>query len=273
MTQADAPIGVFDSGVGGLTVLHELRRAFPGEDFVYLGDTARVPYGTKSPDTVARYAANVAGLLRDRGCKAYVIACNTASAYGLDAVQEVVSGPVIDVIGPVAQAVSRLSRGGRVGVLGTRGTVSSGSYLRALADGGRSLHVVQQACPLFVPLAEEGWVSGDVPRQVADTYLAELLAAHALDSLILGCTHYPLLRAEIAGAVERHSPTEVSIHESGPHAAAWLRTSLGDAGLVRDRAAGGRTTYLVSDDPEGFRAVGRRFLGEAIDEAEHVHVG
>lgn len=269
----DSPVGVFDSGVGGLTVLRELRRVLPGEDFVYLGDTARVPYGTKSPETVSRYSENVASLLLAEGCKALVVACNTASAFGLDAVRALYDGPVVDVIAPVADAVTRYSRSGRVGVLGTKGTVASRAYLRALAAGGRALHVVQKPCPLFVPLAEEGWVGGEVPRRVVDEYLAELLRDERLDSLILGCTHYPLLRAEIAAAVERHSPTEVSIHESGPHTASRLRRLLEDAGLARPDSRQGSSRYLVSDDPQSFVGVSARFLGEAVESAEHVHVG
>lgn len=271
-TASSAPIGVFDSGVGGLTVLERLRHALPAEDFIYLGDTARVPYGTKSPETVARYAENVARLLIDRGCKALVIACNTASAFGLDAVRAIFHGPVVDVIEPVAAGVALTSTTGRIGVLGTRGTVASGAYVRALQAGGRDLHVVQRACPLFVPLAEEGWTEGEVPLRVVETYLGEFIEREHLDSLILGCTHYPLLRPVIEEVVARRSSCRVTVHESGGFAAERLVLALEHAGLARSSGTG-RATYLVSDDPDGFCAVGRRFLGEDVPVAEHVHVG
>ncbi|MCB9532603.1 MAG: glutamate racemase, partial [Myxococcales bacterium] len=188
---ADAPIGVFDSGVGGLTVLAALRAALPTERFLYLGDTARVPYGTKSPATVARYAENVADVLLARGAKALVIACNTASAFGLEAVRARTGVPVVDVIGPAAADVAARPGLRRIGVLGTRGTVASMAYPRALERAGATVEIAQQPCPLFVPLAEDGWTSGPVPRQVADTYIGSLLASGPVDAVVLGCTHYP----------------------------------------------------------------------------------
>lgn len=266
-----APIGVFDSGVGGLTVLEALRRELPGERFVYLGDTARVPYGTKSPETVAHYARNVARLLLERGCKALVIACNTASAFGLDAVRALSDVPVLDVIAPVAGAVAQAG-GRRVGVLGTRGTVASGAYLRALAAYPSVEHVTQQACPLLVPLAEEGWTDGEVPSLVLDRYLADLLRRERLDSMILGCTHYPLLRGEIEAAIQRFSPTEVRVHESGSATAVRVAAALSAADLAAPSARGGGAEFLVTDDPAGFLAVSGRFLGEPVSAAEHVHV-
>ena len=253
-------------------MLQELRVALPAERFIYLGDTARVPYGTKSPSTVARYAKNVAGLLLDRGCKALVIACNTASAFGLDAVRSLTPVPVLDVIAPVAAAVAETSAGGRIGVLGTRGTVSSGAYLDALSASGRALHVVQRACPLLVPLAEEGWTQGAIPAQVVDAYVGELFRCERLDSLILGCTHYPLLRDEIALSASRHSPTHIETHDSGTHTAESLVMALRARSGLGVSGPGG-VTFLVTDDPEKFRQVGARFFGAAVASAEHVVVG
>lgn len=265
--QRTAPIGVFDSGVGGLTVLRDLRERLPNERFVYLGDTARVPYGTKSAETVATYARNVANVLAERGCKALVIACNTASAYGLEAVRQDFDGPVIDVIAPVAVRVSHLRT---VGVLGTRGTVKSAAYVRAIHENAPTVKVVQQACPLLVPLAEEGWTAGEVPERVLDRYLADLLR-DGIDGLILGCTHYPLLRAEIDRAVARHSATPVEVFTSGESTSSALVDVLDRHDLRASSTAGG-VRYLVSDDPEGFAAVSARFLGESVQDVEHVHV-
>ncbi len=266
------PVGVFDSGVGGLTVLRALRARLPAERLIYLGDTARVPYGTKAPETVRRYAVNVTELLIERDCKAIVIACNTASAFALEAVSAHVAVPVIDVIRPVASAVAVSSTHGRIGVLGTRGTVASGAYLRALARIGRPLHVAQQSCPLFVPLAEEGWTSGEVPTRVAERYLADLLARESLDSLVLGCTHYPLLRDVIADVVGRCSPTPVRIHDSAEHTADCVARKLAADGLAAAAAGDGSLGFLVTDDPGAFAEVGGAFLGQAIEGAEHVDV-
>ena len=238
---------------------------------MYLGDTARVPYGTKSPEMVAVYSENVAGLLASRGCKALVIACNTASAFGLQAVRDTFAGPVIDVIAPVAAAVAAAGRR-RVGVLGTRGTVASAAYPNALQAHAPDVYVAQRACPLLVPLAEEGWTDGEVPRLVLDRYLAELLATERLDALILGCTHYPLLRPEIEAAIERHSPTPVAVYESGVATAEQLRRALAEASLEAPQGSVGDVRYLVSDDPSGFERVSERFLGVSAHAVEHVHV-
>ena len=252
--------------MGGLTVLRELRKQLPHRRFVYLGDTARVPYGTKSPETVARYAQNVARTLLDRGCAALVIACNTASAFGLDAVRQMSEVPVVDVIEPVARAV--VSDGAkRVLVLGTPGTVRSGAYVRALTTHDPAIVVDQCPCPIFVPLAEEGWVDGEVPRLAAERYLRGILSTTDLDAVILGCTHYPLLSGVIASTVTKFSATDAVIYDSAAHAAARLRETVGDGD------AEGRSEFLVSDDPIGFVRVAERFLGESVPHAEHVEVG
>lgn len=268
-----APIGVFDSGVGGLTVLRALRERFPQEHFVYLGDTARVPYGNKSPATVARYSLNIADRLVAEGCRAIVIACNTASAYAHSSVREHFSLPVVDVIGPMSDFVAQ-SGATNVLVLGTRGTVDSGAYLRAIQARAPHIVVRQQACPLFVPLAEEGWTSGDVPTQVAERYLQEAFAEGIPDTIILGCTHYPLLREVIEASARKLSGGQaLRIVDSGRPTADALAVALPE--LARNEeppVSVGDIRYLVSDGPDAFRPLAARFLGETIEDAEHVDI-
>jgi glutamate racemase len=246
--------------------LRELRKQLPRRRFVYLGDTARVPYGTKSPETVARYATNVANTLLNRGCGALVIACNTASAFGLEAIRRMCEVPVVDVVEPVARAVVR-DGARRVLVLGTPGTVRSGAYVRALRAGDPSIQVDQCACPLFVPLAEEGWTNGELPRLAAERYLRGVLSTTDLDAVILGCTHYPLLSDVIASTVAKFSASPPTIYDCAAHTATKLRETVGDGDVE------GGTEFLVSDDPIGFLRVAERFLGESIESAEHVEVG
>jgi glutamate racemase len=193
------PIGIFDSGIGGLTVLAALQRRLPGECYIYLGDTARLPYGTKSAETVVRYALRAAEFLADHGVKMLVVACNTASAAALPALEEAMTIPVVGVVAPGARAaVARTS--GSVGIIGTESTVASGAYLRAVHALRPEVEVLARACPLFVPLAEEGWWDHPVTEEVARLYL-EPFGGGRVDTLILGCTHYPLLRHAIARAV------------------------------------------------------------------------
>lgn len=270
---ASSPIGVFDSGVGGLTVLRALRARFPEQRFIYLGDTARVPYGNKSPETVARYSLNIARQLADEGCQALVIACNTASAYARDTVREHFDFPVIDVISPMAAHV--VARGARrVLVLGTRGTVSSQAYVKAIHALDPAIVVTQQACPLFVPLAEEGWTSGVVPKRVAERYLSEAFAHGMPDTIILGCTHYPLLRDVIEATARTLSGREdLQIVDSGaPTADALARAWAPPPANVDSSAIPREIRYLVSDGPDAFRPLAERFLGESIAHAEHVDI-
>jgi glutamate racemase len=263
-----APIGVFDSGVGGLTVLAALERDLPAESFVYLGDTARVPYGTRSADVVTRYALRAADLLVSRGVKALVVACNTVSAVALDALRDRLSVPVVGVIDPVAAQAAQLFPGGRVGVIGTAGTIRSGAYQRALARLSRPPRVFTQACPLFVPLAEEpGWIGSEVLLLAARRYL-QALAAERLDALVLGCTHYPLLREAIATVMG----PQVALLDSGVATAAALRAVLADAHLGAEpgRAPTGTVRFLLTDLPQGFEEVGSRFLGRPLVGVDHV---
>jgi glutamate racemase len=256
-------IGIFDSGVGGLTVFRRLAEYVPGESIIYLGDTARVPYGTKSAGTVVRYARACANLLLDRGVKMLVVACNTASAYAIDALRAELDVPVLGVIEPGAAVAVRSTRNKRVGVIGTAGTVSSGQYERAIHLLAPDVEVFSKPCPLFVPLAEEGWTEGDVPRQVAREYLGEL-AERRIDTLVLGCTHYPLLKGVIAEMMGKG----VTLVDSAEATAAVARDMLG----VGSAAGNGSPSYrfLVSDAPESFARVGKRFLGCEVEHVEWV---
>jgi glutamate racemase len=262
-----SPIGVFDSGVGGLTVLKALMSHLPHESTLYLGDTARVPYGTKSGEVVTRYSLKNAGFLLERGIKLLVVACNTASAVALPALSAALPVPVVGVIAPGARAALRRTRGGGVGVIGTPGTIRSGAYQRELeaAAGAEGVKVKARACPLFVPLAEEGWMSGDVPRLVAREYLADF-ARSGVDTLVLGCTHYPLLKDVIAEAVG----PQVSLVDSAEATAEVVASLLEEQQLLAP--GGGQPThhYFVTDVPERFVEVGARFLGRPIHAAEQV---
>lgn len=261
---AALPIGVFDSGVGGLTVLRALRASLPHESFVYLGDTARLPYGSKSPGTVARYALQAARLLADRGIKLLVVACNTATAMALPeltvALPALGIAGVIGVIEPGAEAACLASHSGRIAVLGTEGTIRGGAYTRAIFARRPDAEVVGRACPLFVALAEEGWVEGPIPVAVAREYLGTL-AAH-VDTLVLGCTHFPLLEAAIAAVVG----DTVRIVDSAATTAAAVARWLAANGLAAGPGAS-TTTMLATDGAERFARVGSRFLGVGLEPA------
>lgn len=261
---ADAPIGVFDSGVGGLTVLAALRDALPAEHLLYLGDTARVPYGSKTPASVTRYALQAAGALVDRGMKALVVACNTASAVALEPLtREFAPLPVFGVIEPGATAVVAASRRGRIAVIATEGTVRGGAYLRAILARAPQADVRSAAAPLLVALAEEGWTEGAVVDAVLSRYLDPLFADpdEAPDALVLGCTHFPVFRAAIAA----HLGPQVAVVDSAATTATQVAVALAAAGLARPAAAGrGVARFLVTDGPERFARVGGVFLGTAV---------
>jgi len=270
MSPDPRPIGIFDSGIGGLTVLRAVAARLPGESLLYLGDTARVPYGAKSPATVSRYARECSSFLCERGIKALVVACNTASALAMDDLRAALAPagiPALGVIEPGAVEACRVSRHGRVGVIGTASTIRSDAYARAIGVIRPDFTVISEACPLFVPLAEEGWTGDDDPvtRAVAERYL-ERFARERVDTLILGCTHYPLLR----GVIEKVLPGIVLV-DSGAAVAGDLVRTLSRLGIEGSPDAGGRgisslhAQYHVTDDPERFRSVGARFLGHAID--------
>jgi glutamate racemase len=270
------PIGIFDSGVGGLTVYRALHERLPDERFIYLGDTARVPYGTKSLSTVERYAIENACFLEQRGIKLLVVACNTASALALPAIRNAVNIEVVGVIEPGARAAVRVSKGGRIGVIATEATVKSGAYKRAITEYESSAEVVTRSCPLFVSLAEEGWADTDVARAIAKEYLHELRAAE-VDTLVLGCTHYPILRRVIQDEIG----ASVSLIDSGQAAAAEVEQLLLDRGLqstlsqTREHErelCDDLDHFYVTDAAERFGLVAERFLGTAPSVLEAVEV-
>lgn len=271
-TRRSLPIGVFDSGVGGLTVLRALRQCLPQESFVYLGDTARLPYGTKSPESVLRYSIQASEVLVNRGVKYLVVACNTASSFALEALRARFSPtPVIGVIEPGAAACCRTTRSGVIAVVATEGTVRGGAYQRCIARLRPGVTVHAQACSLFVPLAEEGWVEGPIVEAIAHRYLDELFGAHpSIDTLLLGCTHFPVLipaLREVVGA-------GVVIVDSAQTTAAELAAQL-QASNLTSTATNGRTSLLATDGPERFARIGSRFLGEAFgpSDVELVDIG
>ncbi len=254
-----APIGVFDSGLGGLTVAHAIMRALPSESLVYFGDTARVPYGPKSPETVRRYSREIAAFLIEQGVKAIVVACNTATAHALPALREELDVPVIGVVDPGARAAVAASRSGRIGVIATAGTIKSGAYVRAIHSKAPDARVTARACPLLVPLVEEGWTTHDATRAITREYLAPFLHDE-VDTLVLGCTHYPLLKPLIADVVG----PRVRLIDSAEETAADARRMLAEHDLSAP-AGEGSYRFIASDDPQQFLALGQRFFGETIE--------
>jgi glutamate racemase len=266
---ADAPIGVFDSGIGGLTVVRELMRQLPNERIIYFGDTARVPYGPKSPDTVRRYSVEIATFLEDEGVKAVVVACNTATAHALPTLRDEFEMPIIGVVEPGARAAVSASPCGEIGVIGTAGTIGSRAYERAIHALAPDARVVARACPLFVPLVEEGWLDHDATRLIAREYL-DALRSEKIETLVLGCTHYPLLKpllSEILGP-------DVRLIDSAHETAAETGRVLEARGLTNSRALNGEVhRFIASDAPEQFLRVGQRFLGSAIERVETLTLG
>lgn len=256
------PIGVFDSGVGGLTVFREICRVLPREPMVYLGDSARVPYGTKSPETVTRYSLEAARHLMSRDIKMLVVACNTATAAALPVLRETLPIPVVGVVEPGARAaVERTS--GYVGVIATEGTVRSRAYTKAIKALDPDVEVIESAAPLFVPLAEEGWANTHVAREVAEIYLEPLIDA-GIDTLVLGCTHYPILR----GTIERVVGDQVAIVDSAETTALAVREALGRSHGISNPPH----TFLVTDATERFRKVAGEFLDHEIERLELVTI-
>ncbi len=269
----DAPLGVFDSGLGGLTVVRALMRTLPDERIVYLGDTARVPYGTRSAATVVRYARGCARVLTERGVKLLVVACNTVSAVALDVLRAELDLPVVGVVEPGARAAVRAADADgtqRIGVIGTLGTVASGAYPRAVGAVSTRLEVVARAAPLLVPLVEEGWLDGEVPRLAVHRYLEPLLAEGA-GVVLLGCTHYPLLAEIIAEVAQAIAGRPVPVIDSAAATAEAVR----DLVVQRDlgsaaRGAGPALELLVTDVPGSFASVAARFLGDVAPDVQQV---
>jgi glutamate racemase len=270
MTTRRPAIGVFDSGFGGLTVLKALLELVPDADYLYFGDTARLPYGSKSSETVAKYAVEASHFLEQQGAQLLVIACNTATALALDKIEAGSGVPVMGVIEPGTESASQASANQKVVVVGTDATVSSHAYLRALE--ARGIRAKEKACPLLVPLVEEGWVEHSVTEQVARIYLDEAFAGNFenADVLLLGCTHYPL----IAPLLRRVVPPHVKIVDSAESTAHVVRESLRRAalpgGAQEERRKLPRLKFFATDSVEKFRRLGARFLGREIQDVEHV---
>ncbi len=270
------PIGVFDSGVGGLTVYRALHERLPNEHFVYLGDTARVPYGTKSLATVERYAVENSKFLEAHGIKLLVVACNTASALALPAIRRAIKVPVVGVIEPGSRAAVEAAQGKKIGVIATEATVKSHAYAKAIAAMGSAGEVIERACPLFVSLAEEGWAETDVAGAVAQDYLSDFRTT-SIGALVLGCTHYPILRNVISETVGR----DIKLIDSGAATAMGVEFILEDLNLSHDETSGlyqerqlcdDLDHFYVTDAAERFAKVAERFLGSAPSILEAVEV-
>ena len=270
------PIGIFDSGVGGLTVYRALHERLPNERFVYLGDTARVPYGTKSLATVERYAVENSRFLEAHGIKLLVVACNTASALALPAIRSAIKVPVMGVIEPGSRAAVEIAHGANIGVIATEATVQSHAYAKAIASMGATGQVIERACPLFVSLAEEGWTDSDVTRIVARDYLSEFHKT-TLGALVLGCTHYPILRDVISETVGR----EITLIDSGEATARDVQSLLESSDLTHEDAlelyqerqlCDDLDHFYVTDAAERFAKVAERFLGSAPSILEAVEI-
>lgn len=251
-------IGLFDSGLGGLTVLHAIHRLLPNESVVYLGDTARVPYGTKSNETIVRYSVENAKFLISQGVKALVVACNSSSAHALPVLCETFSIPVIGVIAPGAAYAAAATHNKRVGVIGTSATIASQAYPKALSAIDASIVCTEAACPLFVPLVEEGWLDDEITDAVVRRYLATIHSS-GIDTLILGCTHYPLLKSAIARVVGE----SIRLIDSGEACAEALKRLLAEHHMLADRREADDRIY-VTDVPSRFESIARRFLGERL---------
>ena len=264
MKEKDKPIGIFDSGVGGLTVVKEVIRHLPNESIIYLGDTARVPYGIKSPETVIKYSRQNTNFLKERGIKLLVAACNTSSAVSLSILREETDISVIGVIEPGARAAVRNTKTGNIGVIGTEATIKSGAYEKAINQwsvvsgqwSGKKIGVDSKACPMFVPLAEEGWFENEVAEMTAEVYLSDFRGKR-IDVLVLGCTHYPLLKKTIQKSVGNR----VILIDSAEETPKEIEILLRERGLLSD----GKSRFVdfyVTDNPERFSKVGKAFLGE-----------
>jgi glutamate racemase len=270
MTQRRPTIGVFDSGFGGLTVLKALLELIPDADYLYFGDTARLPYGSKSVETVARYAVEAVHYLEAHGAEVLVIACNTATALALDRITAAAHVPVVGVVEPGAEAAASVSQNRRVVIIGTEATIGSHAYRNALES--RALSAREKACPLLVPLVEEGWVDHPVTEAVARIYLSEAFADgfHDADTLVLGCTHYPLLKP----LLHRVAPSHVKIVDSAESTAlvvaGRLKKLLPTKNADEERRAQPRIKFFATDSVEKFRRLGQRFLGLTIEDVQHV---
>jgi glutamate racemase len=265
LSQPEFPIGVFDSGIGGLTVARALMQRLPRERILYFGDTARVPYGVKSADTIAQYAIQITDFLLERQVKLLIVACNTMAAVAASAIRARSPVPVLDVIEVGARVAAQSTRNRRIGVIGTLTTIGSGAYDAAIHGHDSTIAIHSRACPLFVPLVEEGWLDHPVTLLTAQEYLAPVLAT-GIDTLVLGCTHYPLLRPLLGGVAGSAVQLVDSAETTATHTAALLAR----LGLLNPGNVPPAHQFYVTDVPQRFRAVGERFLGQPLDDVQVV---
>ena len=264
MPNKESAIGVFDSGIGGLTVLQKIIETLPKENTVYLGDTARAPYGPKSVETVLRYSFENTEFLVQKGVKAVVVACNTSTAIALTRLRDSLSIPVIGVIEPGVRRAIKSTKNNKVGVIGTEATIHSGAYTRALKEADAAVEVYSRACPLFVPLVEEGWTDNDVVETTVNAYLGSLKQS-GIDTLILGCTHYPLLKK----VIRKFMGSNVRLVDSAEETAKEVESALKKGGLTSKNSKAIHS-FFVTDAPDRFIKVGRRFLGEKVESAVRI---
>jgi len=260
------PIGVFDSGLGGLTVVKALRKLLPNESIIYFGDTARVPYGNKSKELIVEYSKEITDFLIKRGAKMIVVACNTASAMALNSLKKNISIPVLGVINPGAIEAIGATQNDHIGIIGTVATITSGAYVDAIHQIDHKIKTSIQACPLLVPLAEEGWLDGDVVEKIVAHYL-EPFQESGIDTLILGCTHYPLLKNVIADQLIN----QTVLIDSAEADARMVQKELADTDTFNPSIRAGILKCFVTDIPMRFKTVGNRFLGSSLDQVQTVH--
>ncbi len=265
-----APIGVFDSGVGGLTVAREIMRQMPNERIIYFGDTARVPYGSKSKETIIRFSRQIIRFLQSKGVKALVVACNTASALALEEIQPELDLPIIGVLKPGAKAAAGATKNGKIGVIATESTIASQLYTKVIQSHAPRAQVFGKACPLFVPLVEEGWLNDPVTKEVAERYL-DPLTKSGIDALIMGCTHYPLLTS----VLQQVAGPQVRLIDPAYETTRELKALLADCGLLNDGRKlpeGDLHQFYVSDAAEKFRKLANFILPYGIDTTQLIHI-
>lgn len=270
LLKKDAPIGVFDSGVGGLTVVREIMRQIPNEKIIYFGDTARVPYGSKSQDTVTRYSEQIVRFLRTFDVKTIVVACNTASAYALDALEKELDIPIIGVVKPGAKVAAEVTKNGKIGVIATEATIGSQIYTKYIQDLNRDVTIYGKACPLFVPLVEEGLLQDPVTDEIARRYLTELIDID-IDTLILGCTHYPLIRSTLGRIVG----DKVTLVNPAYETALELRDMLAKYDMLNDEVPGlgsNRYQFYVSDKADKFVRFANSIIKYGILSAKTINI-
>lgn len=266
MLSREKPIGIFDSGVGGLTVLKAIIKELPEENTVYLGDTARVPYGIRSSEIVTRYSFENAGFLMSKGIKILVVACNTSSSVSLHSLSKNFSVPVIGVIKPGARAAVAKTKTKKISVIGTETTIKSNSYKKAIKSIDNSADVISIACPLFVPLVEEGWLNGDIVALTAEKYLSPI-KGYGADILVLGCTHYPMIKDVIADVVK------IPLIDSAVETAKEVRRILENIKMLGHNSRSPLREFFVTDAPKKFVNIGKKFLGYQIQEISRINIG